>query len=130
MYALLSGVALIGASLALVYRFFPREGAEVHRPGWMDASIVIAAMAGLSRRWIADQHNHQPAERGRLSAMNWLIGAVEMIGGSASMGAGVFLTWLCRGGPPDVAHIVTIPIVVLLLLIVGLSLVIRGSGIL
>lgn len=60
--------------------------------------------------------------------MEWLVGGAEIIGGAASTAGGVLLTWVYRGGPPDLKHIVIVPIAALLLLVIGLSVLVRGMG--
>jgi hypothetical protein len=60
-------------------------------------------------------------------AMGWLMGAAGVSAGAAAMAAGVVLTWMCRGGPADIRHVMVLPIIALVLVVVGSSVVIRRT---
>jgi hypothetical protein len=48
MSSLLSGFALIGTSLALIYQSIPREGVASTRYEWANIAIAIGFSAGLA----------------------------------------------------------------------------------
>jgi hypothetical protein len=48
MISLVSGIALIGAAIALLYPFIPGAGVESNRSDWIDICIAIAVSASLA----------------------------------------------------------------------------------
>jgi hypothetical protein len=48
MASLLSGIALLGASVALFYPFIPRHAGQQPRAEWIDISVAIGFSAGIA----------------------------------------------------------------------------------
>jgi hypothetical protein len=61
--------------------------------------------------------------------MEWLIASAESLGGAVAIAAGGLLTWAYSGGPSDLKHVMLVPVVVLVLVVAGLSALLRGLAV-
>jgi hypothetical protein len=61
--------------------------------------------------------------------MQWLIAGAEALGGAVAIAAGGLLTWAYRGGPSDIKHVMLVPIAALVLVVAGLSALLRALAV-
>jgi hypothetical protein len=61
--------------------------------------------------------------------MQWLIAGAEVLGGAVAIAAGGLLTWAYSGGPSDIKHVMLVPIAALVLVVAGLSALLRALAV-
>jgi hypothetical protein len=60
--------------------------------------------------------------------MSWVIGSAEFMAGVACLALGLLIIWISGKGGPTRTRIITLPIIVLLLIVAGVSTMLHTFG--